>query len=177
MDKLRDLDNMLEKYQMIFDFSPVGICITEIDGSISMNNTFCAMLGYSRNELLEADWKNITHKEDINKQHGIFDIHSPQNNGIEKTEIRFVKKDNTVIWTEVTSQLKNDDDGKPAFLVSMIQDISQNKSIIEKLDLNEARYKELFDNNPNPMWLYDTQTLKFLMVNNAAVASVWLFSR
>ena len=34
---------------------------------------------------------------------------------------------------------------------------------------SEVRHNELFDHNPFPMWLYDTETLVFLAVNNAAI--------
>ncbi len=33
-----------------------------------------------------------------------------------------------------------------------------------------ARYRELFESNPHPMWVYDLETLAFLAVNDAAVA-------
>jgi PAS domain S-box-containing protein len=171
MDRVNYLDSMFDKFQMIFDHSPLGISITEIDGSVTMNNTFCAMLGYTQTELLEADWKDIIYKEDMQKYHELFNIYSTDNNGTIIIEIRFVKKNAAVIWAEVTSNIKNDEEGKPVFLLSMIKDISEYKIIQEKLKQNESRYKELFENNPNPMWLYDTQSLKFLMVNHAAVAN------
>jgi len=33
----------------------------------------------------------------------------------------------------------------------------------------EIEYRELFDQNPNPMWFYDLETLAFLRVNDAAI--------
>ena len=33
----------------------------------------------------------------------------------------------------------------------------------------EANYRLLFDNNPRPMWVYDTDSLAFLAVNDAAI--------
>jgi PAS domain S-box-containing protein len=35
--------------------------------------------------------------------------------------------------------------------------------------LREERYRLLFDDNPQPMWLFDAETLAFLEVNNAAI--------
>src|SRR5713101_3536725 len=35
---------------------------------------------------------------------------------------------------------------------------------------SEASYRLLFDNNPQPMWVFDLDTLAFLAVNDAAVA-------
>ena len=36
---------------------------------------------------------------------------------------------------------------------------------------SELRYKYMFHNNPQPMWIYDLDTLKFLEVNHAAVVN------
>jgi CheY-like chemotaxis protein len=38
----------------------------------------------------------------------------------------------------------------------------------DKLRDNEQRYRELFQSNPHSMWVYDTETLRFLAVNDAA---------
>ncbi len=35
---------------------------------------------------------------------------------------------------------------------------------------SEARYRELFEQNPMPMWVYDAEDLRFLAVNDAAIA-------
>lgn len=40
----------------------------------------------------------------------------------------------------------------------------------ESLEKAAAQYRYLFENNPNPMWAYDEETLQFLAVNDAAVA-------
>jgi PAS domain S-box-containing protein len=45
-------------------------------------------------------------------------------------------------------------------------------SLREKADAlraSEQRYKRLFESNPQPTWLYDRETLKFLAVNEAAI--------
>ncbi|CAM3378833.1 PAS domain S-box protein [Rhodothermus bifroesti] len=40
----------------------------------------------------------------------------------------------------------------------------------QQLEASEAQYRLLFENNPRPMWIYDLETLRFLAVNQAAVA-------
>src|SRR5207248_2808827 len=37
------------------------------------------------------------------------------------------------------------------------------------LEQSEARYRNLFESNPNPMWVFDAQTFAFLAVNSAAI--------
>lgn len=62
------------------------------------------------------------------------------------------------------------------FLLNMTQMISEMTfQKIEQMELNktikesEEKYRYLFANNPQPMWIYDLDTLAFLEVNEAAV--------
>lgn len=46
----------------------------------------------------------------------------------------------------------------------------ERKVAIEALQRSEEHYRMLFEANPHPMWVYDVETLKFLAVNEAAIA-------
>lgn len=46
--------------------------------------------------------------------------------------------------------------------------VIQRQRAAEQLRASEAQYRLLFASNPHPMWVYDVQTLRFLMVNDAA---------
>lgn len=43
------------------------------------------------------------------------------------------------------------------------------EEIQKRLRESEDEYRRLFNNNPNPMWIYDLETLSFLLVNDSAV--------
>jgi|GEM_PF-893945 len=47
--------------------------------------------------------------------------------------------------------------------------LSDRRRVQEALQQSEERYRQLFDSNPHPMWVYDSETLRFLAVNDAAV--------
>jgi len=61
----------------------------------------------------------------------------------------------------------------PAAVEKAIQE-AQGRQARQALEIglseSEQRYRELFQSNPHPMWVYDAETLRFLAVNDTAVA-------
>ncbi|HEX7503365.1 MAG TPA: PAS domain S-box protein, partial [Acidobacteriota bacterium] len=53
------------------------------------------------------------------------------------------------------------------FILSI--DISERKRAEEALRESEIKYRYMFANNPQPMWIYDLDTLAFLEINTAAI--------
>jgi PAS domain S-box-containing protein len=66
-------------------------------------------------------------------------------------------------WFEI--RFFSSGDGIGVFL----RDSTPQWEVIGELRERERRYRELFEANPNVMWIFDTQTLEFLAVNAAAV--------
>lgn len=51
----------------------------------------------------------------------------------------------------------------------LISNITDKKKALKIIEESEKRYRLLFLENPQPMWIYDLETLAFLEVNDAAV--------
>ena len=47
------------------------------------------------------------------------------------------------------------------------RDITERRRMIQALQISEARYRQLFERNPMPMWVYDRGSLQLLAVNDA----------
>jgi PAS domain S-box-containing protein len=54
-------------------------------------------------------------------------------------------------------------------MASLKRELADRLSSEQKALLSERNYRQLFDGHPQPMWLYDVNTLAFLEVNGAAV--------
>ncbi|MEO7427494.1 MAG: PAS domain S-box protein, partial [Fibrobacteria bacterium] len=82
-------------------------------------------------------------------------------------EHRILRKDGSIIEAEARS-ISFPYQGRMAKL-AVIRDITERKQAEFALRDSEERYRQLFLNNPQPMWLYDPATLRFLDVNQAAI--------
>ena len=63
-----------------------------------------------------------------------------------------------------------DDAGRCVRLIGTMTDITERRNAASALQEAAEQYRLLFEGNPNPMWVYDRETLAFLAVNDAAVA-------
>ena len=61
-------------------------------------------------------------------------------------------------------------DSRQMGAVVVFSDITAAYRAEQALHASEQRYRSLFESNPHPMWVYDLETLRFLNVNDAAMA-------
>jgi PAS domain S-box-containing protein len=54
-------------------------------------------------------------------------------------------------------------------MISTVMDVSDRVRTEEEIKKSEELYRHLFSNSPQPMWVFDKDTLEFLEVNSAAV--------
>ncbi|MBL0927830.1 MAG: PAS domain S-box protein [Phycisphaerales bacterium] len=60
-------------------------------------------------------------------------------------------------------------DGRVTQIVGTAIDVTAAREAERAFRESAERYRVLFENNPQPMWVYDRETLRFLAVNDAAV--------
>jgi len=79
------------------------------------------------------------------------------------------RKDGSEFWVEINSRPVLDERGAITNWITIRRDVTSRKVVEDALRGSEERYRLLFDSNPNPMWVYDHKTLRFLAVNDAAI--------
>ncbi len=87
----------------------------------------------------------------------------------EQSEYRIVTKKGNTKWLLERKQIVKNELGEIIRLDALIIDISEQKEDELRLLESESTFKALFYKHPNPMWVYDTETLYFLAVNDAAI--------
>ena len=128
-----------ERFRATFEQAAVGIAHVNIEGKfVRVNERLCAELGYSREQLLSKTFKDITHPDhleaDVKDAEKLF---SGQAENYSK-EKRYVRKDGSPIWVNLTAALVRDSNGDPKYSISVVEDISARKRAEEEIQkLNE----------------------------------------
>jgi PAS domain S-box-containing protein len=147
-----------DKFKYIFDHSVIGKSITLPSGEINVNRAFCEMLGYTSEEMIKTKWQEITHPDDIEITQKYLDLLLSG----KKDSIRFIKrylhKNGSVIWTDVGSAIRRDENGKPLYFMTAINDITERKHVEESLRESERRLREAQEMAHLGFWFWDVKT-------------------
>ena len=133
-----------ERFRGTFENAAVGIAHKDADGRfLRVNEKYCEIVGYAREELLERTFQEITHPEDLAAE---LEQYPPLMRGelpSYSLEKRYIRKDGSLIWIDVTISLQRDSAGKPAYAIAILQDISERKRLEE-----ESRQAQRRPNRP-----------------------------
>ena len=114
-----------ERFRSTFENAAVGIGHRHLDGRFArVNQKFCAIVGYPRDELLQRTGLVLTHPDDLGAG---AELSAPLLRGESPgytLEKRYVRKDGSVVWVELSVSLKRDAAGKPDYFIWIVQDIS-----------------------------------------------------
>jgi PAS domain S-box-containing protein len=132
---------MESRYRATFDHAGVGIAHLSLDGRyISVNPKFCAMLGYSAEELLCRASADVTHPDDVEPTSAVLrELLTERKPGpSHDLEKRYLRKDGSLLWGVITLVLVRTEDGSPGYFISMVRDITlrkqQEQRLLEQLD-------------------------------------------
>lgn len=170
------LKNSRDFYLYLFNHLPNPIFKTNTEGKVDyVNSAWLSFTGLTRREALGMEWMRIIHTEDyIYFKKNFMQI--VENKKEAQFEIKIETTSGEIKWMAINI-IPFDDISKnfSGFLGSCF-DITKRREAVTDLHQSEKRYRELFENNPQPMWVYNTDTLEFLSVNDAAV-QVYGYSR
>ncbi len=126
------------------------------------------VLGYDPKELIGKSVFDHVHPDDLPRVREEFQAAIANPDRSIRLQIRYHHKDGSWRHLEAMGQNRLADPEIGAIVINS-RDVSDRWRAEEDLRSSEKQYRLLFHSNPNPMWVFDLETLAFLEVNEAAV--------
>lgn len=131
------------EYRTLFEEEGTGKAETDSTGTLlRVNNKFCSMLGFSREELVGMNVVQITHPDDLESSlEGVQALYRGEIKEL-VIEKRYVRKDGSFFWAETTLSLIRDENGEPIHSISVVRDITERIKHAEALRKHETMLAE-----------------------------------
>lgn len=121
------------------EHAPVGIAFANPDGGFRHANlAFCALLGYTTEQLRHESIESLTHADDLaSTKAGLERLWRREVTHLD-VEKRYMRKNGTPLWVRVTTSLVEGGGGKPECSVEFLRDISARKEMAAALLQNQT---------------------------------------
>ncbi|MEH2084259.1 MAG: PAS domain S-box protein [Nostoc sp.] len=119
-----------ERFRAMFNQAAVGITLVGLDGRfLQVNPALCEITGYSYKELIQMNFQEITHPDDLEVDwENARRVLAKEISGY-SLEKRYIRKDGSIIWVNLTSSAVWDANGQPMYALGIIEDISHRKRV------------------------------------------------
>ncbi len=190
-----------EKFRVAFANAAIGFAMVTPSGRyLDANPAYCALTGYSLAELQSLEFQDLIHPDDHAANMTLIGRMLAGEIPDFRIENRYVRKGGQPIWVRKSVSLVRDPQGRPRWIVALIEDITERKEAEAALRASEERYRTLVEGTsvvtwssapsglfmvPQPAWMAFTgQTAEEMLgdgwakavhpEDRASVAQVWL---
>lgn len=121
-------------FRSYFELAVVGCAISSLEkGIITVNDQFCQMLGYSRQELMKMTWVQLTHPDDVAADVAQFNRVLAGEIDSYTLDKRYLHKDGREIFATISIRCVRHPDGSPNYFVGLAMDITdRHKAILRE---------------------------------------------
>ncbi|HEX2098499.1 MAG TPA: PAS domain S-box protein [Rubrobacteraceae bacterium] len=132
-----------ERFRATFEQAAVGIAHVDPNGRwLRVNQKLCDMVGYTREELLELTYQDITYPDDLDADIEYVRQLLADEIQTRSMEKRYFRKDGSIVWVNLTVSLVHEPSGEPKYFIAVIEDIDKRKHAEEA---SQASHKGLAD--------------------------------
>jgi two-component system, sensor histidine kinase and response regulator len=127
-----------ERFRGTFENAAVGIVHSDAQGRfLRVNQKYCDIVGFPREELLTKIIKDVTHPDDLAATLAKYIPLVRGELASYSEEKRDIRKDGSLVWIHVSFSLQRDARGAPLHTIGIIQDISVRKRL--EAELRQAK--------------------------------------
>ena len=155
-----------EQFRIMFMESSLGEAqMDPVTGRfLKVNPALCRMTGYREADLLQLGLPEVTRPEDREHCRECLKSLVGERGGVE-AEFSVIRSDGSSVCCQVNLNLARDAEGRPAWVLAVIQDVTERRRAEEALLKSEEKFALAFSGNPAAIALTRLEDGVFLDVN------------
>jgi PAS domain S-box-containing protein len=119
-----------QRFRIIFNESPLGIALVDVDGRPSLTNeALQKILGYTGEELSRMHFTEFTHPDDCAMDQVLYEQLLRGERKSYQIEKRFIRKDGNPVCARLSVSAARDAGRRVSFAISMVEDITERRQL------------------------------------------------
>jgi diguanylate cyclase (GGDEF)-like protein/PAS domain S-box-containing protein len=149
----------VDSYAAVFEQAAVGIARVAPDGSwLEVNQRLCDIVGYTRDELLACTFQDITHPDDLDEDLGLVGEMLAGTRERYTLEKRYLHKAGHLVPIRLDVALVRHADGRPDFFISVVQDITPQRTAEAEAERRGQQLVALLENTTDFIYIKDERS-------------------
>lgn len=176
LTEIRKIEYKLQKnkevFKSYFENGPIAMCVNNSDNKwVEINQEFCRLMGYEKNELFSMNWEQITHPDDIEPNKELIQKLNAGKLDHFKLDKRYIRKDGEIIHATLSLVSSRNLDGSIDYVLVSFVDNSVDYKVMEYLNEERHLLRTLVDNLPFPIYFIDKEGRK-VIANKADLENI-----
>jgi diguanylate cyclase (GGDEF)-like protein/PAS domain S-box-containing protein len=122
------------RFRSAFEDAAIGMALVGLDGRwLRANEALARLTGYPRRQLVGMSFRDLTPSSDLTADEAALGALVSGRQQTHHAEKRYYRADGAVVWVALSVSVVRDGDGRPAHLISQMQDITARKQAEREL--------------------------------------------
>ena len=151
-DKLRSYEM---QYIGAFQQAAVGFANLDLNGNfLKVNKKLCTLLNLTEEKMLSMNFREVAHPDDFTGDEDLIKdlIEGKSSNVIIERRMKF--PDDNWGWVNLAISVIRNNRNEPVYFNLVLHDITEHKTTLKNLEINEERYKGIFESNASCIAVY-----------------------
>ena len=158
------------RFRHLFEFGPVAFHELDQEGIVRrVNEAECRLLGVEAASIIGRSVFDFISLGEQSQSREAFKRKLSGQQPLTPFLREYVRRDGTRVVVEIHDALIRDQNGAAIGIYSALLDVTGKEEAQRALRDSEHRYRALFEGLPSPVFVCDSESLRFLAVNEAAV--------